>query len=444
MNKENQKLAIRKFLQTSVSTFVLIIATTQVQAQQTPHYAIDDRIDQIEVELQRLREERARSGNRQVDLKVYGQVNRGMLAADDGIDSDVIHVDNDHSSTRVGWTGTASINEYWTAGAKIEVQFESNSTGDVNLAGDTNGIGGTERVGSNSFTERKLEFWLDYMINDNARARVTLGQGDTASNGTSQMDVSGTTVIAYAGVADTAGGLEFRQPGVGNTFSGVNIKDVFNQLDGFSRDDRIRFDLTLGPVMVSYSNIANGRNDVAIRYQNTFNDTIKIATAIAFGHDSDGSRNNEGPADPSLTERNGETSTLNGSFSIRHLPTGLSLTAAAGTRERTDPLPGFDFNGMLAGVQGPEDRMFYYGKLAWQGDIFGEVGDTAIAVDFFQTENAVVPGDEGNVFGIAMVQKIDAAALDLYIGYRHHEYEAPGFAPFNDIDVVLAGGRVKF
>jgi hypothetical protein len=282
------------------------------------------------------------------------------------------------------------------------------------------------------------------MISDNARARVTVGQGDTASNGTSEMDVSGTTVIAYAGVSNTAGGLEFRQPGVGNTFSGVNIKDVFNQLDGFSRDDRIRFDVTMGPVMVSYSNVANGRNDIALRYQNTFNDTIKIATAIAFGHDADGSRNNEFPADPSLTEQNGETNTLNGSFSIRHIPTGLSVTAAAGTRERSNPVPGFYFNGTLAVVKGQEDRMFYYGKFAWQGDVFGEIGDTAFAVDFFQTENAVVPGDEGNVFGVAMVQEIDAAALDLYVGYRHHEYEAPGFAPFNDIDVVLAGGRVKF
>lgn len=430
----------------TVPVAFMVAAVSPVRAADpTPQYAIDDRIDQIEAELQRLREERVQSGNRQVDLKVYGQVNRGVLAADDGIDSELIHVDNDHSSTRVGWQGTASINEYWSAGAKIEVQFESNSTASVSLAGDTNGIGGTERVGPNNFTERKLEFWLDYMINDNSRARMTVGQGDTASNGTSEMDVSGTGVIAYSGVADTAGGIRFRQPGVGNTFSGVTVGSVFSQLDGFSRDDRIRFDYTNGPVMVSYSNIANGRNDIALRYQDTINDTFKVAAAIAYGMDTDGSRNNESPADPSATERNGETETINGSISIRHIQSGFSVTAAAGNRERSDPVPGFDFNPSLAGVQGPEDRMFYYGKFAWQGLLFDNgIGDTAFAIDAFQTENAVVPGDEGTVFGIAMVQDIDAAAMELYIGYRHHTYEAPGFASFNDIDVVLAGGRVKF
>ena len=56
----------------------------------------------------------------------------------------------------------------------IEVQFESNSSADGSQD-DTRG------VGSNSFTERKIEIFA----NHKRFGQLWLGQGDTASNGTS-------------------------------------------------------------------------------------------------------------------------------------------------------------------------------------------------------------------------------------------------------------------
>lgn len=434
-----------RVLRAGVSVAAILWAAGLAHADSTPHYAIDDRLDALEAELQRLRQERARSGNREVDLKVYGQASRAVMGADDGIDSDTFHVDNDHSSTRVGWEGKARINDYWTAGAKIEVEFESNSSAAVGLANATNQPqSGGERVGNNSFRERKMEFWLDYMINDNSRARVTLGQGDTASNGTSEKDESGTKVILSSAPQKYGGAFQFRQPMVGNTFSGVSIANVFNNLDGFSRDDRIRFDLAHGPFMISYSNVANERNDIGVHFSHT-TETWDMSAGIGYGVDNDGNRNNGPIINASATEPNGETTTINGSFSVRHIPTGINGTFAAGQRKRHNPVPGFDFNPMQAGIQGPNDRHFYYAKVGWIGDLWGgEVGNTGFAVDYFHTEDAVVTNDEGRAFGIAAVQEIDAAAMDIYIGYRHFEYEAAGFAPFLDIDVVMAGGRVKF
>jgi predicted porin len=71
------------------------------------------------------------SGNDTVRLSISGQVNRGVLAVDDGEETDVHHVDNDASSTRIRFIGEADVSDDLTVGSAIEVQFESNSTADV-------------------------------------------------------------------------------------------------------------------------------------------------------------------------------------------------------------------------------------------------------------------------------------------------------------------------
>ncbi len=157
------------------------------------------------------------SGIDGVKLSISGQVNRGVLFADNGDDSEVFHVDNDNSSTRIRFIGQGQLTEDFSVGTQIEVQFESNSTADISFDQDS-------PAGDNHFTERKLEIYFD----SKRLGRLWLGQGDTASNGTSEVDLSGTSVVAYSGIADMAGGLEFSDDGV----LGPSIGDVFSQFDG--------------------------------------------------------------------------------------------------------------------------------------------------------------------------------------------------------------------
>ncbi|MGI9452612.1 MAG: hypothetical protein ACR2QH_18510, partial [Geminicoccaceae bacterium] len=121
------------------------------------------------------------SGSDDVSLTVSGQVNRGILVTDDGDETDVFFVDNDNSSTRIRLLGDAKLNDDISVGSVIEVQFESNSTADVSQDNQRD-------AGDNNFTERKLEVFAD----SKAYGRLWLGQGDTASNGTSEVDLSGT------------------------------------------------------------------------------------------------------------------------------------------------------------------------------------------------------------------------------------------------------------
>jgi predicted porin len=129
--------------------------------------------------------------------EISGQINRAVLWADNGTDSDVGHVDNSNSGTRFRITGSADVTENTQAGVAWETQFESNASAAFDI--DQN------NDGSADFKERKLEAWYR-----GAWGKLSIGQGDGAANGTSEMDLSGTTVVAYSGIADMAGGITFK------------------------------------------------------------------------------------------------------------------------------------------------------------------------------------------------------------------------------------------
>ncbi len=160
------------------------------------------------------------SGNRDVSLALSGQVNRAALVFEDGDDSGVIHVDNDNSSTRIRLIGKAKLDESWSAGSQIEVEFSSNSSSEVDQNSQRN-------VGANSFTERKLELYFDH----DDFGRLWLGQGDTASNHSSEQDLSGTGVAGDTNINEYAGGLLFHDD-VNGVLTNISIGDAFSNLDG--------------------------------------------------------------------------------------------------------------------------------------------------------------------------------------------------------------------
>ena len=141
-----------------------------------------------------------------VDFKISGQVNRAILGGDNGNNSDVKFVDNDNSSTRFRFTGSNEFDENWKVGIVWENQMESNSSSDDSLNDDGEGvidIGSNDDTTDVTFTERKMEFYVEHK----KFGKLTLGQGDTASNGTAEVDLSGTDVVNYSAVADMAGAV---------------------------------------------------------------------------------------------------------------------------------------------------------------------------------------------------------------------------------------------
>ena len=330
------------------------------------------------------------SGEDSVRLSLSGQVNRGVLFADNGTDSEVFHVDNDNSSTRIRFVGEGDLNDDITVGTNIEVQFESNSTAAISF----NQSGSSD---TNNFTERKLELYFD----SDQFGRVWLGQGDTASNSTSEVDLSGTSVVGYSGIADLAGGLEFDND--------REIGDAFSNFDGLSRDDRLRYDTpNFGGFVLSASAVESDEWDAALRFSGEVGG-IRTAAAVAY-------------ADSNTFEQ------INGSASVL-LSSGLNFTAALGTRDLD--------------AAGRDDPFFYYLKVGQQLDIF-DIGQTRLAVDFTQADDVEADGEEFTSYGAFIVQNLDPVATELYLGVRNHTLDLDSGSDPDDLIAVLAGARIKF
>ncbi len=345
-------------------------------------------------------EQAVTSGNDKVNLAISGQVNRAVLFVDDGDRSRFFHVDNDNSSTRVRFIGSGRLNDDISAGTLIEVQFESNSSADIDI--DQDG-----EVSANNFTERHLTLYFD----SKRLGRLWLGQGDTASNGTSEVDLSGTAVIAYAGIEDLAGGISFKDATTQGKL--VRINQAYSQFDGFSRRDRVRYDSpTFNGFKASTSFIQGDAWDVALRYSADYENVgTRVAAAIAYG---DGAQRFD-------------LEQINGSFSLLHR-SGVNFTFASGTQDLD--------------ARTTDDPVFYYGKLGYQFTPF-TFGKTALAIDYGINDDLAADGDEFASWGVFAVQNIDRIATELYAGFRSHELDRTGVS-VDDINVGVAGARVKF
>lgn len=342
-----------------------------------------------------------KSGNKNTSVTFYGQVNRGILISDDGDNTNIYQVDNDNSSTRIGIKGLAKASESLEVGSKIEVQFESNSTGDVN---QNNQRG----AGSNNFTKRHLDLYLK----STPYGKFSIGFGSTASDGTSEIDLSGTSVVGYSSVGDMAGGQLFYDNNT-KALSTTKIGNVFSDFDGLGRDERIRYDTpSFYGFSAATSYIADGGGDFALRYGTKLNQ-FKIGAAVSY-------------ANPASTSAKTDYQ-ISSSFSALH-DSGISLTLSGGQREYKTDTDG--------------DGLFFYTKLGYQADFFS-IGKTALSIDYGIFDDIDMNNDEASTFGAQFVQNITDWGTEYYLGYRLHQLDRDN-TDFEDISAILSGFRVKF
>lgn len=355
------------------------------------------------------------SGEKQVELTISGQVDRGVLYTADGAKAGFNQVDNDASSSRVRWVGKATFDENWSAGTQIEADFRQNAPSRINQ--------NTTATGSDAgFRIRKTEAYFD----NRYAGRLWLGFGDTASNTTSEQTLSGTDLVSYSGASGNdgiAGGFLFRNK-VGNAvvkgpggLSTITIGSVFDQLDGLSRQNRIRYDTpNIQGASLSASALGDGAWDVAGYYHAKLFGQVEVLGSVAYSTPT--------------SVLSGVADRANGSISLLHTPTGISATFASG-RDTFD-----------SGTGRNNDRSFRSFQIGWQHQFF-DFGKTFAALDIFQGSNEGVDGDYALSLGGGLVQKVDPLSTDLYVGARNFSYSRSN-ANFADIQAVITGARVKF
>ena len=146
-------------------------------------------------------------------------------------------IDNANSNTRVGLRYSQDFGA-WHFENVNEIGYAPFSTDNTSILHQSPDSGDWEFSNANI---RKLDFTLQ----NDRYGKIWLGQGSMATDGIYEMDLSGTTVIDYSSVADSASGQIIRLSGAGLSFddslSGITIGDAFTNYDG-PRRVRIRYD----------------------------------------------------------------------------------------------------------------------------------------------------------------------------------------------------------
>tara|TARA_B100000513_G_scaffold173761_1_gene90012 strand:- start:38 stop:718 length:681 start_codon:yes stop_codon:yes gene_type:complete len=136
-----------------------------------------------------------------VELTIGGQVNRAFLYVNDGEEGMYRHVDNENNSTRIFLDASGKVNETWSLGSSLVMKMRSNPSNNMSAT--------TENSGTGNFEEEVAEIFFTH----SQFGTLRLGQGDTATNGISEVDLSGTGVAGYSSIGDVAGGFAFVNSG---------------------------------------------------------------------------------------------------------------------------------------------------------------------------------------------------------------------------------------
>ncbi|MBU2583192.1 MAG: hypothetical protein KJ622_15900 [Alphaproteobacteria bacterium] len=365
----------------------------------------------------------ARKGNRKVSLTIYGQVTTAVMFWDadgNGVDENNTYVvDPQTSGTRFGFKGSAKIDADWSAGYNIELQWQAADATRVRVDSDE---------GEDLPEFRQAHWW----VKSKTFGKIRVGQADTANSGIAEISVAN-ELIADGMSSSQAGGAI-----ISSDLSGPSMGNF-----EFNRLNVVRYDTPeLAGFIVSAAWGEDDVWDVALRYAGEFAG-FKIAGGIAYGESTD-ARNGAADLDTSgnLID-DSQVEVVNGGLSVMHVATGLFVTASAGYRDRDSYVDDQDEFWHLTG--GIEQKWSSLGKTT----IFGMGGEYNEKSRFVRVTDGVastvVDGDQVQYYGGGIVQKIDAAAMDLFISYRHYDVDN-GSNPTEDIDfdVVVGGGRIKF
>jgi len=418
----------------------------------------------------------ARKGTRKVSLTISGQISQQLMYWDDGNTSDIYVNGPGASNSRWRLTGSAKISPEVTAGFLYELEaYASNQTVDQSNGGDDKG--------SRTATLREAMAWVEH----SRLGRVSIGHGSTAANNAILVDLSGKGMAAPNYIALVSSGMRLFSRTLDNlTGNGYLATGTWGSfIEGGSGDwlnERVEHIQYRTPTIAGFSLGASfGEDnywDAALRYAGEFNG-VRIAGALGYSVRSE--YNGAAEAFTCTTQCEKKLEQLAGSLSIRHMPTGLFFTGAAGTRDmrKQDAVAtgvDVDFNffgddsitfqrgnsrnfesnffylsgGVARNFFGLGDTVLYGEYSEWKG-IAQDVNFSASLGEFGPFETVTVNGfgekaDKVVHWGVGVVQHVDAAAMEFWLAYKNYSMSGPmqDLAQFEDLHLITAGTRIRF
>ncbi|CEJ85099.1 conserved exported hypothetical protein [Hyphomicrobium sp. GJ21] len=350
----------------------------------------------------------ARKGNRKVSLTVSGWVGQQVTWWDDGHDSNVYVTDLGTTlASHVMFTGQAQIMPGWTAGYVLHLEAVGSDSlttsqgvpdGKSILTGTSNGVGTLQ------------SFWF---IKSDQLGKISVGKQSQASDNTAILvDGSGSLVPANWVPFDSFS--FFLRAKDGTPLTTIAGTGRWGDVNGLPTNS-VRYD---SPTFAGFSVSASwGEDDfwdVAARYAGEWN-SVKVSVAAAYSQTN---------SSLSATFPFGNTLQApdTGYFQIgayaEHVPTGLFLYGAYGHLDyfsdsygNRDSEDTYYIKGGLRKRLNPLGHTVFYGEYQ-HGDNSGQLRGEIEDLDFSGTSSV-------RMWGLGVVQEIDAAAMSLWLKYRN-------------------------
>jgi len=367
----------------------------------------------------------ARKGNRRVSLTVSGHVHEAIvfwnvdnvgnnLAGPDD-ESNVYIGTHNSSRSRFSFRGSANINADWSAGFLMEFGVRRNSL--------HNTTQNDPRVTS-GLDIRHEALW----VRSRTYGTVWLGWSSAAADGITEIclgcglgngpdfndDMSG--LLAGNGVSFAAHGS------ASGAFSGEG-----------DRRNVVRY---ISPTFAGFSLSASAGGDdyvdVALRYAGEFG-AFRVAAGVAYAVDTN-AVDSAGLSGTSCTNASAtddrDCQSIGASASVQHTPTGLYIAGAYG--QNTDELAAAN-----------ADTNIGWHVTAGINTRWNSLGNTNLWGMYNVNEREIGLNSELTVWGVGIEQNIDAAAMNVYLWYKHMDAEVGG-ASTGEMDQVVLGARVRF
>ncbi len=321
-----------------------------------------------------------------VEFKFSGQISRAITFADNGTDTDTIFVDNNNSGTRLRLKGKVDLTPSLTAGVYWETQYQDNSSGAIDIGDADN---------ASTFTSRHRDLWFKGNF-----GKVSLGQGNGAANGTSEVDFSGTSYIADYSGNNLDDGISFADS-AGNKI--IKNGKVFSNFDGLSRNDRVRYDSpSFGPLGIAVS-AGQDKSELGVRYSLKMGGGSKLGAAVGYVRDDAKNFNQVGLSASYLTAG------------------GFNVTGHYGEQARD-------------GAVDPSGTYIKVGQ---------KMGRHKLSLSHHRVEDLAATGDEAKRTNLAWVYDL-RKGVEIFAAYQNASLDRAGGVSLEDQDIFSVGSRIKF
>lgn len=408
----------------------------------------------------------ARKGNRKVSLTITGWVAEIGTYWDDGVEQNTyITGAGTTLSSNVQFTGQAQISPGWTAGYHMHIELNPSDPFFTGQATDN----GVFNPGLPSFATGVVPLQSYWFLKSDTLGKVSLGKISPFSDNVTIIGVDGSGLGSiFAANSPNFGnfkGFALRRDGqfIAGPAGNFAWDDIANCWQIGDAGAGISMDCTAAPAnMVRYdSPVWNGFSvggswgeddlwDVGAKYAGQIGD-FKLNVAGAYSENKDESHivpNSLFGGLIPITER--EVSYFQIGAYLEHAPTGLFVYGTYGHEEIDSP------NANAFGLDS-DDAFYLKGGMRKK---WFSIGHTVPYVEYQHTEDmmgffalqAGATGSEFDRWGAGVVQEIDAAAMSVWVAYKHWDGEISGPAAtcttlcgeLDDFQRVEVGGVIGF